>query len=200
MVTTHDESGTLLHKRSSQRSAKDKAGPISDLLLKLVDNILAVKIQLLLLVNEYRHDAKAYLTGRHVNSPKWIPPGGCCSPASPTVPELKSIVFLVNFPHQSSRGHQRNTVPNCEACKPAGTPSKAYSPEMGQERFAVTRSCFEVFLKLILFFQAFVRLSKTKFINIVYWGHVSGWTKVIIKLWNALQKKSGLCLAPTLSL
>lgn len=93
MVTTHDESGTLLCKRSSQRSAKDKAGPISDLLLKLADNILAVKIQLLLLVNEYRHDAKAYLTGRPVNSPKWIPPGGCCGPASPTVPELKRPLF-----------------------------------------------------------------------------------------------------------
>lgn len=101
----------------------------------------------------------------------------------------KTIVFLVNFPHQPSRGHQRNTVQNPEACKPAGTPSKAYSPEMGQEGFTVTRPCFEVFLKLILFFQPFVRLSKTKFRNIVYWGHVSGRTKMIIKLWNALQKK-----------
>lgn len=50
--------------------AKDKAGPISDLLLKLADNILAVKIQLLLLVNEYRHNAKAHLTGRPGNSTK----------------------------------------------------------------------------------------------------------------------------------
>lgn len=60
MVTTHNESGTMLRERSAQGSAKDKAGPISD-------NILAVKIQLLLLVNEYRHDAQAYLTGRPVN-------------------------------------------------------------------------------------------------------------------------------------
>lgn len=70
MVTTHDESGTMLRERSAQGSAKDKAGPISDLLLKLADNIFAVKIQLLLLVNEYRRDAQAYLTGRPVNRPK----------------------------------------------------------------------------------------------------------------------------------
>lgn len=116
---------SALWKEPSVLKPKKKVGLFFWTTFKISFTSLRKKIQLLPLVNEYRHNAKVYLTGRPVNSPKWILPGGCSGlqyhQQSLPWKGLGTIVSRVNFPYRPSRGQQSNTVSNPEACRPART-------------------------------------------------------------------------------
>lgn len=80
MATTHHESRYCVQWKEcpALKLSEQKGTVFVDNFKKLADNLLTLKIWLPLLVNEFRHEARAYLTGKPVNGTKWIQPGGCC--------------------------------------------------------------------------------------------------------------------------
>lgn len=120
--------------------------------------------------------------------------------ASPTVPALKRPghhCFLVNFPYLSSRGQQSNTVPSRETDKPARTPQndckQSTQPGDGAGTIYHDKVLLWSLSGVNFIFKSFVRLSKTKSRNTVYWSHEV--MRIRVTLWNGFREWTMLCIS-----